>query len=294
MRCTLALCVVMAFASSAWSAEQDTASAALTQNPAVTAAAPVIQATGSPTMPTVSPSGVYQTTTTSPTTTAPMMMSPGTYVTGTTVTTYSTPASSNMYYYPAYNRGGPLRRLFRIFQPMNGTPTMAATPAYGSGYVTYGTVPTQTALAPIMQTNYSPVPTQVGSAPIMQTTPTPAMTYTPSQQVTYMPARRGLFGLGLFQGRRRQLANPMYTTTAPMNYYYYTVPPGTQATSAPTTASAPAGTSPTTTAPRYQETQFTAPATTAPAPSLPSATTPSTTTPPAPPIPQVRTPRGTL
>jgi hypothetical protein len=287
MRCTLALCVVLAISGSAWSADQDTAAASVTQTPAVTAAAPVVQATGSPTA-------------TVPTTTAPMMMPPGTYVMGTQpVMTYSTPASTTTYYYPPNYRGGPFRRFFRIFQPMNAAPTMAASPAYSSGYVTYGTVPAPTAAGPIVQTNYSPVPTQVGSAPIMQPTSTPATTYTPSQQVTYTPARRGLFGLGLFQGRRRQLANPMYTTAAPVNYYYYAAPAAaTQPATTPTTASAPAGTSPTTTAPTYQETQYTAPSTTAPATSLPAATTPSTTTPstttpPAPPIPQVRTPRGT-
>jgi hypothetical protein len=207
------------------------------------------------------------------------------------VTTYSTP-TSNMTYYPTYYRGGLRGRFFRIFQPMNTTPTMAASPVYGTTPVTYTTMPTQTTYAPITQTSYTPA------------------------QPTYMPVRRGLFGLGLFQGRWRQQAYPMYTTAAPMTTgyystpgsvvpasytapmtYYYPAPAGAQPATTPATASAPAGTTPVTTTPTYTETQYTAPAGTAPASaapasSLPSATAPSVTTPPAPPIP-ARVPRGT-
>jgi hypothetical protein len=273
MRCTLALCVALALGGSAWSAEQAAgAVGSVTQTPSVTTPAGVIQA------PMINSSGANQTTTTSLTGTVPMTattttMAPGTYAAGTQpVTTYSTPT-----YAPVYYRGGLRGRFFRIFQPMNATNTMAATPAYGPQYVTYSTVPTQPTFAPIVQTTYTPV-----------TTYAPATTYTPSQ-VTYMPARRGLFGLGLFQGRRRQMAYPMYTTAAPMTTGYAT--PATQPASAATAASVPATTSPTTTTPTYTETQYTAPATSTPANSLPSTTTPSTTTPPAPPIPQTRTPR---
>ena len=231
MRCTLALCFVLAIGGSAWSAEQaPVTTGSVIQMPAVTNAAPATTTTGM-----------------IPTTPAPTIGSPATTAMGTQpVMTYP---NGNTTYYPAnysYRRGW-----------------------FGRTNMTYTTVPNQTVYTP---TTY------------------PA-------QMTYAPAHRGLFGLGLFQGRRRQQAYPVYTTSAPMTtgystpgYYtqpmnYSTVPAGTQAGSVPNTASVPART-----APVYTETQYTTPATPSPAGLLPTTTTPSIVTPAAPPIPQPRTP----
>lgn len=194
--------------------------------------------------------------------------------------------------------------------------------------------PTTTGMIPTTPapTIGSPATTTVGTQPMM-TSPNGNMTYYPGNygyrrglfgrtyatytmvpgqtvyttttypaQATYTPVRRGLFGLGLFQGRRRQ-AYPMYTTSAPTTtgYYYpgsndnFAAPAGT----VPSTASTPAGSTPVGTTPTYTETQFQAPTGTtsggaAPATTLPRVTTPTTTTPPSPPIPQIRTPGGTL
>jgi hypothetical protein len=236
MRCTLALCVVLAIGGSAWSAEQaPVITGSVVQTPAVSNPAPATTPTGMiPTMP------------------APTIGSPATTVAGTQpMMTYPT---GNMTYYPAnygYRRG-----------------------LFGRNYTTYTTAPGQT---------------------VYTTTTYPA-------QVTYAPARRGLFGLGLFQGRRRQVY-PTYTTSAPMTTgaaYYYppsnynnAVPAGTRPGTVPSTASAPAGTTPTYTETQFQAPTGTTPAGAAPVTTLPQATTPTTITPPAPPVPQGRTPGGT-